>query len=252
VAASAFLVEGPHAVGEVLGGGHPVRELFVTDAAADRDVGLMRVAAERGIALRVLTERVMARLGDTVTPQGVVAVVELPNADLDGLLAGSPRLLALLDAVADPGNAGTVIRTADALGADGIVLTPGSVDVYAGKVVRSAAGSLLHLPVVPGVEPTGLLARIRAAGLSVLATAVDGDDSLDELIGSDVLERPTAWLFGNEAHGVRAELLAAADRRVRVPLRGRAESLNLAATAAICLHASSRAQHRDIAHNPAL
>jgi TrmH family RNA methyltransferase len=252
VAASAFLVEGPHAVGEVLAGGHPVRELFVTDAAADRDVALMRVAAERGIALRVLTERVMARLGDTVTPQGVVAVVDLPDADLDRLLAGSPRLLALLDGVADPGNAGTVIRTADALGADGVVLTAGSVDVYAGKVVRSAAGSLLHLPVVPAVDPTEALDRIRTAGLSILATAADGDDSLDELIGTDVLDRPTAWLFGNEAHGVRPELLAAADRRVSVPLWGRAESLNLAATAAICLHASARAQHRDIAHNQAL
>ncbi len=252
MAASLFLVEGPHAVGEVLAGGHPVRELFVTDAAADRDVALMRVAAERGIALRVLTERVMARLGDTVTPQGVVAVVELPSGDLEGVLAGSPRLLALLDAVADPGNVGTVIRTADALGADGVVLTVGSVDVYAGKVVRSAAGSLLHLPVVPGVAPTEAFDRIQAAGLTVMATAADGEDSLDDLIGTDLLNRPTAWLFGNEAHGVRPELLAAADRRVRVPLWGRAESLNLAATAAICLHSSARAQHRDIAHNPAL
>jgi RNA methyltransferase, TrmH family len=119
-------------------------------------------------------------------------------------------------------------------------------------VVRSAAGSLLHLPVVPGIEPAAALDRITAAGLTVLATAADGEDSLDDLMDTDLLGRPTAWLLGNEAHGLPAELLAAADRRVRVPLRGRAESLNLAATAAICLHASARAQHRDIASNPAL
>jgi TrmH family RNA methyltransferase len=251
-AASAFLVEGPHAAGEVLAGGHGVRELFVTDAAADRELALMRAAAERGVTVRVVTERVLARLGDTVNPQGIVAVVDQPSIDLGRVLAGSPRLLAVLDAVADPGNAGAVIRTADAVGADAVLLTRGSADVYAGKVVRAAAGSLLHLPVVPGLDADTALERIGAAGLTVLATAADGEDSLDDLMDTAVLAEPTAWLLGNEAHGLPPELLAAADRRVRVPLRGRAESLNLAATAAICLHASARAQHRDIADNPAL
>lgn len=212
----------------------------------------MRAAAARGIVVRVVTERVLSRLGDTVTPQGVVAVVAMPDASLDAVLARSPRLLAVLDGVADPGNAGTVIRTADALGADGVVLTRGSVDVYAGKVVRSAAGSLLHLPVVPGADPAEALDRIKAAGVTVLATAADGEDSLDDLMDAGALAAPSAWLLGNEARGLPADLLAAADRRVRVPLRGRAESLNLAATGAICLHASARAQHRDIAANPAL
>jgi TrmH family RNA methyltransferase len=244
VAASAFLVEGPHAVGEVLAGDHEVRELFTTDAAADRDVDLMRVAATRRIPVRVVTERVLARLGDTVTPQGLVAVVALPAADLRAVLAASPRLLVVLDSIADPGNAGTVIRTADAVGADAVILSQGSVDVYGGKVVRAAAGSLLHLPLVTGVEAGSAVAELRAAGITVFATAADGADSLDDLMDTDVLAAPTAWLFGNEAHGLPAALLDAADRRVRVPLRGRAESLNLAATAAICLHATARAQNR--------
>jgi TrmH family RNA methyltransferase len=244
VAASAFLVEGPHAVGEVLAGDHEVRELFVTDAAADREVELMRAAATRRIAVRVVSEKVLARLGDTVAPQGLIAVVALPAADLDSVLATSPRLLVVLDSVADPGNAGTVIRTADAIGADAVILTQGSVDVYGGKVVRAAAGSLLHLPVVPGVDAEATVAQLKAAGVAVLATATTGEDSLDDLMETDVLAQPTAWLLGNEAHGLPPGLLDAADRRVRVPLRGRAESLNLAATAAICLHATSRAQHR--------
>jgi TrmH family RNA methyltransferase len=245
VAASAFLVEGPHAVGELLAGDHEVRELFVTDTAADREVELMRAAASRRIAVRVVTEKVLARLGDTVTPQGLIAVVALPAAaDLATVLAASPRLLVVLDAVADPGNAGTVIRTADAIAADAVVLSQGSVDVYGGKVVRAAAGSLLHLPVIAGVAADAAVAQLKAAGITVLATAATGEDSLDDLMDGDVLAGPTAWLFGNEAHGLGDGLMAAADRRVRVPLRGRAESLNLAATAAICLHATSRAQNR--------
>jgi RNA methyltransferase, TrmH family len=243
-AASSFLVEGPHAVGEVLAGDHAVRELFVTDAAADREIELMRTAATRRIPVRVVTEKVLARLGDTVTPQGLVAVVALPSVDLAGVLAASPRLLVVLDTVADPGNAGTVIRTADAIGADAVVLSEGSVDVYGGKVVRAAAGSLLHLPVVPGADADATVEALRAAGITVLATAAAGEDSLDDLMDTDALAGPTAWLLGNEAHGLPKRLLDAADRRVRVPLRGRAESLNLAATAAICLHATSRAQNR--------
>lgn len=236
----------------MLAGDHGVRELFVTDAAADREIALMRAAAQRGTVVRVVTERVLARLGDTVTPQGMVAVVDLPTPELGSVLAGPPRLLVVLDAVADPGNAGTVIRTADAVGADAVLLTRGSADVYAGKVVRAAAGSLLHLPVLPGLDAVEVFARVRTAGLRLLATSADGEDSLDDLMDGDDLTEPTAWALGNEAHGLPDELLAMADRRVRVPLHGRAESLNLAATAAICLHASARAQHRDFARNRAL
>jgi TrmH family RNA methyltransferase len=235
----------------VLAGDHEVRELFVTDAAADREVELMRVAATRRVAVRVVSEKVLARLGDTVTPQGVVAVVAQPAADLATVLAASPRLVVVLDTVADPGNAGTIIRTADAVGADAVVVGQGSADVYAGKVVRAAVGSLLHLPVVTGVDVTVVLGQLAAAGVTVLATASDGEDDLDALMDTDALDGPTAWLLGNEAHGLPRALLDAADRRVRVPLRGRAESLNLAATAAICLHASSRAQNREARATPA-
>jgi RNA methyltransferase, TrmH family len=152
----------------------------------------------------------------------------------------------MLAEVADPGNAGTIIRTADAVGADAVIVTEGSVDVYAGKVVRSAAGSLLHLPVVTGVDASAALDLVKFAGVVVLATAPDGEDNLDELMDTDALDGPTAWLLGNEAHGLPRALLDAADRSVRVPLRGRAESLNLAATAAICLYASARAQNREV------
>lgn len=183
----------------------------------------------------------MRSLGDTETPQGVVAVVQQPRHRLETVLAGQARLVAVLCGVADPGNAGTVIRTADAAGADAVVLTRGSTDPYSGKCVRASAGSLFHLPVVTGVTTPPTVTALHEAGLTVLATTMDGE-SIEDL--DDVLAGPVAWLFGNEAHGLDHDTVAAADRNVRVPIRGRAESLNLAAAAAVCLYATSRAQHR--------
>jgi RNA methyltransferase, TrmH family len=182
----------------------------------------------------------LAALTETVTPQGVVAVVAAPATTLDDVLRRRPRHVVLLVEAADPGNVGTVIRTADAAGADAVVLTSGSVDPYGGKCVRASAGSLFHLPVVSGIAVDKAVTDLRAAGLQVLATTTDGTD-LDDIAD---LHRPTAWLFGNEAHGLSATTTALADRTVRVPIHGRAESLNLAAAAAVCLYATASAQRR--------
>src|SRR5690606_32906171 len=148
----------------------------------------------------------------------------------------------------DPGNAGTVVRAADAAGADAVVLAGESVDVHNPKVVRSTAGSLFHLPVVTGVSLADALAALRGAGLPVLAADGAGDLDLDDLLdvaGADDASRPavdlaapTAWVFGNEAWGLPVEDRALADAVVRVPIRGRAESLNLATAATVCLYAS--------------
>lgn len=244
--ASAFLVEGPHALGAALEApGIEIREVFVTDPAADRDVALMRALAGRGVTIRPVTERVMKTLGDTVSPQGVIAVVAEPDSGWDRL-PNSPRLVAILDQCSDPGNAGTVIRTCDAAGADGVVFGAGSVDVWSAKVVRASAGSVFHLPVLDGGSVGDAMTTLRSAGCAVLATSLDGAADLDDLIATGGLARPTAWLFGNEAHGLAPELAADADRTVRVPIHGHAESLNLAATVAICMYASARAQRRGL------
>jgi TrmH family RNA methyltransferase len=157
------------------------------------------------------------------------------------VLDARPRLVVLLVGAADPGNVGTVIRTADAAGADAVVLTTGSVDPYGGKCVRATAGSIVHLPVVTGVETGAAVEELRAGGLMVVATTLDGE-SLDGLEAE--LAAPTAWVFGTEAHGLSAADVARADRVVRVPIHGHAESLNLAAAAAVCLYASARQQRR--------
>jgi TrmH family RNA methyltransferase len=179
-----------------------------------------------------------------VTPQGLLAVCRVLDVPLDALLAPDTRLVAVLAHVRDPGNAGTVIRAADAAGAEGVVLTRASVDLYNGKCVRASAGSVFHLPITVGADVGEAVGVLRAAGLRVLAADGAGPDDLDVLDAAGDLAGPTAWLFGNEAWGLSPELRELADAVVRVPIHGRAESLNLAAAAAVCLYASARAQRR--------
>jgi RNA methyltransferase, TrmH family len=190
-----------------------------------------------------VSAKAAAALSETVTPQGLVAVCRAVDVPLSAALATNPRLVAVLVDVADPGNAGTILRTADAAGADAVVLTGESVDVYNGKSVRASAGSLFHLDVVVGADPYEVLARARATGSTTLATSGRGTSDLDALIDDGTLCDPIVWLFGNEAHGLPEQIIETADRSVRVPIYGGAESLNLAAAAAVCLYASARA-HR--------
>jgi TrmH family RNA methyltransferase len=224
-----FLAEGPQAVREAIAAG-AVLELFATASAIERYPELSAGAAE-------ISDKDAAALSETVTPQGLIAVCRMPSDTLADVLETRPALIAGLVDPNDPGNLGTIIRTADAAGADAVVLD-GGVDPYNGKCVRASAGSVFHLPVV-----TASVVELRDTGLSVLATSAAGGTSLDDLETDGTLAGRCAWLFGSEAHGLPQRVLDAADHRVRVPIYGRAESLNLAAAAAICLYAAARA-HR--------
>jgi TrmH family RNA methyltransferase len=242
-----FLAEGPQAVQEALGhdaaDGSVITELFVTPAARSQHARLVEDVAGTTAPVHVVSSDVMAELAQTVTPQGLLAVCRFIDIPLAGLVAASPRLVAVLANVRDPGNAGTVLRTADAAGAQGVIFADASVDAYNSKCVRSSAGSLFHLPLVLGVSVTEAVTALHDAGLSVLAADGGAAQRLDELDGEGRLALPTAWLFGNEAWGLPAKLVALADDAVAVPIYGQAESLNLAAAAAVCLYASARAQH---------
>ncbi|MFJ6197574.1 TrmH family RNA methyltransferase [Micromonospora sp. NPDC092111] len=240
-AAGRFLAEGPQAVREALARPGTVAELFGTPAALDRYADLAGQAARADVPVSEVTDEALATLAETVAPQGLVAVCRHLDVPLDVALARGPRLVAVLAGIRDPGNAGTVLRTADAAGAGAVVFAGDAVDPYNGKCVRSSAGSLFHVDVVRAPDPLAVVDALRAAGLRVLATTGYGDSDLDDLADAGRLATPTGWLFGSEAHGLPEELTAAADARVRVPLHGRAESLNLAAAAAVCLYASARA-----------
>jgi TrmH family RNA methyltransferase len=178
-------------------------------------------------------------MADTVTPQGVVAVCRQFPVSVKDLLSRDAKLVAILDEVRDPGNAGTIIRAADAAGADGVILTGKSVDAYNPKVVRSTTGSLFHVAVAQGGELDAAITAVKAAGLQVLAADIAGEE-IPAVRGR--LAQPTAWLFGNEAHGLTDESLQFADHVVRVPIYGHAESLNLATAASVCLYESAFAQ----------
>lgn len=216
-----------------------VREVYVTRPAAERHADML---VEVDCPIRLVSGEVAAALAATVTPQGILAVCRFVDVDLDAVLAAQPRLLAVLAQVRDPGNAGTILRCADAAGADAVLFSDASVDVYNAKCVRASAGSLFHLPVVLEAPLASTTERLRAAGLRVLAADGFGPVELPAATAAGELAGPTAWLFGNEAWGLPADTRELADRVVRVPVYGRAESLNLATAAAVCLYASATAQ----------
>ena len=230
-----FLAEGPNLVEAALARGI-VTDLFATESALDRFADLLGSAAAEHL-LHTVTEKAAKSLSDTVTPVGLIAVCTTPEVSLADVLAAPPRLVLVAVETAEPGNAGTLIRIADAMGADAVVLAGDGVDPYNGKCLRASAGSIFALPVVSAPDTAALVGELRSAGLRVLATTLDGEVSLDD---AD-LSAPTAWLFGSEAHGLAAEVAALADARVRIPMTGSAESLNIAAAAAICLYQSARA-----------
>lgn len=245
--AGRFLVEGAQAVGAALATAGEQRaalvlELFVGETAALRNAELIDLAVAQGVPVSPVTDRAAAALSDTVTPQGLVAVCELVDVPLATALAGSPRLVAVLVDASDPGNAGTVVRVADAAGADAVLLVGDSVDPHNGKCVRSSAGSIFHLPLAMERDVDTALAALRAAGLRLLATTAEGELDLHDPDTDRTLAQPCAWLLGSEAHGLSPSVLSTADARVRIPIYGRAESLNLGVAASICVYATSRAQ----------
>jgi TrmH family RNA methyltransferase len=240
----AFLAEGPQAVAEALRYGARLSDLFVTVPARSRHADLVTAIAGAGIPVHVVSGEIMDELAQTVTPQGLLAVcgfIDVPLAELNQSTSAL-SLVTLLANVRDPGNAGTVLRTADAAGAHAVIFADASVDPYNGKCVRASAGSLFHLPVVAGVRLEDAVASMRDAGLRIVAADGRAGRSLDDPDVQARLAQPTAWMFGNEAWGLPPELVALADEPIAVPMYGRAESLNLAAAAAVCLYASARAQ----------
>lgn len=257
-----FLLEGPQVVREAARAGR-ASEILATDMAFERYPEIFSAAREHDIRVQLATPEVIAAASDSA--QGILGTAPLSTVTLETAVPIRARLVAVLFENQDPGNAGTIIRTADAAGADAVIMTRGSVDVYNPKVVRATAGSIFHLPVVTGVELAPTLELLRERGFAILAADGAGAHDLDQLqdripdpqkrldggraredehdSGPD-LTRSTAWLFGNEARGLASAELDSSVTGVRVPIHGGAESLNLAIATALCLYASARAQRR--------
>lgn len=235
-----FLAEGPQAVREALAEVGATVEIFATHTATTQQGDLLAAAERSDVPWHVVADDVVEAIADTVQPQGVVARCRIPQASLAALLASGPTFVVVCADIRDPGNAGAVIRCADAAGAEGVVFVGDSVDPYNPKSVRASVGSVFHLPVITERDVPVALGALRDAGLALLAADGGGDVTLfdDDLD----LAAPTAWLMGNEAWGLPQTTRELADRVVAVPIFGRAESLNLATAAAVCLYATARAR----------
>lgn len=236
-----FLVEGPQAVRELLVHlPNSAVDVFFTAEFAAKHPDVMALAEKSPAVCDEVSEKVLETMADTISPQGVVATAAL----LDHALAriGSPKLVAICHEVRDPGNAGTVIRAADAAGADAVILTGDSVDLHNPKLVRSTTGSIFHLPVIEHADLAEVVELLHDRGVTVFAASADGD-GITEIVAN--LIEPNAWLFGNEARGLDDAARALADRVVSVPIFGKAESLNLATAASVCLYSSAFAHAAD-------
>jgi len=236
-----FLLEGPQGLKEALERPKLIEKLFATESFEEKYSELISRARDSRVSVNIVSEGVLKELSDTTTPQGVVAVCQQFHVSIDNVLLSKPKLVAFLAQIRDPGNAGTVLRAADAAGADAVIFSKGSVDIYNPKVVRSTTGSMFHLPFVIDADIPSSLEKFKAAGLAVLGADVAGASLAT--IDSTELAKPTLWLFGNEAWGLEPEVSALADKLVQVPIFGAAESLNLATAASVCMYASAFAQN---------
>lgn len=229
-----FIAEGLRTVEEAVAS-KSVEQIFYTAIEDERTRKVLEIAAEKNIPLYCVTDQVLKKIADTENPQGVLAVCRMQNVKLESLFATGEMLL-VLDRVGDPGNVGTMLRTADAAGIGGVVLLEGCVDVYAPKTVRSTMGSLFHIPVFTGAKEELFVKAAKRAGYELLVTSLEGADNLYKAN----LRGRIAFVMGNEANGVTSSLMEAADKRVFIPMAGRAESLNVAMAAGIVMFEALR------------
>jgi len=235
-----YLLEGPQAAREALvWRPDTLIELYATPSAWEKHQDIRDAASDADVDVEFASEAVIEAMADTVTPQGIIAVARQVPTSVRDIFADDPKLIVICEEVRDPGNLGTIIRAADAVGADAVILTGRTVDPFNPKVVRATTGSLFHLPVAVGIELADAAGRARSAGLRIVAADVGGEDFVAHRA---TLAEPTAWVFGNEARGLDDDALALVDLSLRLPIYGRAESLNLATAASVCLYESAFAQ----------
>lgn len=234
--AGRFVVEGPQAVRSALSAGVVVHDLYLDDGARDAFPDIVDAAEASGVRPALAQDRVLAAMAETNSPQGVLAVCGLlKGADLHDLLAVSAPVI-ILDRVSDPGNVGTILRTAEAVGAAGVVLTSGCADVHNGKVVRATTGSVFRVPIVFDVSMDEVVAAVREAGRALVVATGDGDEDLFSAVDSRMACPRACWVIGSEAQGVGALARAEADLTVRIPMAEGVESLNAGISAAAILY----------------
>jgi len=225
-----FLIEGVHCVGEALSSGVSLRMMVAEEGRLDEYAALL----PDYLPILAVTEAVMESLSETKTPQGILAVGDLLTRPFSE--AKKAELLLILDDIRDPGNLGTLIRTADAAGFDGVLVSGETVDVHNPKAVRSSMGSIFHLPIWESEGLARDAEKMQGNGWALLSGQLDGQDFFHR----EISLKKQALVIGNEANGVTAAVRAACHYPVRLPMAGKSESLNAAAAAAIMMYDMSR------------
>ncbi len=239
---STFVVEGPHLIEMAVGAGAEIGPVFFTGSFSSRKEGrgMLEILSRKMPDVFEVSPRLLNRIADTETPQGVVAVVKYYPPSFDDLRLGGRPLITVADGVQDPGNLGTIIRSSDAAGADCVILLPGTCDPFMPKTIRATAGSIFNIPIVRADDVAGVLKWLKEKTIRLAVTASDGKQTIFEAR----LDIPVAFALGNEAHGASEQIRKAADMLLRIPIYGRAESLNVATSAAICLYEAVRQRSR--------
>ena len=232
-----FVVEGRKSVGESVAAGAAIETVFVDTAAATQaDLDLVAAAQRAGAVVIEVQPGVLGRVCDTVTPQPVAATVGALDVRLTDMAADRPLLVAVLAGVADPGNAGSILRSVAAAGEGGVVICGGSVDLYNPKTVRSSAGAIFRVPIVKDASQQEIAEQLRGLGYRVFATSPSCGESYTQ---AD-LSGPVAILLGSEAHGLPPGVAGAADATLSIPLAGGTESLGVAAAGAVMFFEAAR------------
>jgi len=232
-----FLIEGPHLIEMALNSGNKLNDVLFSTSFESKEEGqqFLRRLSKHTKSIFKVSEHVMARISDTETTQGIVAVSACRALSLEDLRPDATAFIVVVDGVQDPGNLGAIIRTADAAAADAVILLPGTCDAFMQKTVRSTAGSIFNIPVIHA-DLQALLQWLNLNKIKLAVTSLDSERTVFE----ERLEGPLAIVFGNEAHGVGKKILNAADLILKVPIYGKAESLNVAADAAVCIYEAAR------------
>ena len=243
----AMVFEGPTLVAEAIATGAGVESVFVDDDHIDDD-GILDLAGRAGVEVQRVAPGVLGSISDVVTPRPVLAIVAIPLARLDEVVARSrsqARHLVVLVEVRDPGNVGTIIRAAEASGAAGVICTTGTVDPWSPKVARSSSGAVLHLPVVTGVEAADAVAELGDAAVPTLGTVLADAPAFDQVD----LSGTVALFLGNEAHGLDPALSGSLHGAITIPMEGRTESLNVAMAASILCFEALAQRRRGVYHS---
>lgn len=227
-----FLVEGVKLVQEALASGHRLHSVAFSRSASDGLEAVRARAEGAGVPVHVMEDRVLAFAADVQTPQGVIAAVHVWDLALPDRMHLLPGAVVALERVQDPGNMGTIIRTAEAAGAGAAVLSPGCCEPFSPKAVRGASGSVLRMKLFEARDFSLFLKRCRDAGYTIVAGALDGENVFAE----QLFDKKFVLMIGNEANGLTDDALRSATRRLRVPMAGQAESLNAGVAAGILLY----------------